>query len=919
MGAAVWCRRACHPNGGVKSMHLERWLDIVRMRLRSLLRRSAIERELDRELRFHLDQEIEVNLRLGLAPSEARSAALRRLGGIVQIQEECRDMRRTSYIENFVSDLRYSVRTLVKAPVFTLAAIATLTLGIGANTAIFQLLDAVRLRSLPVPEPHRLTQIRIPKMNFGISEYSDNLSYPLFQQVRDHQQAFSGIFGWAYTTLRIGQGAEARRVSVLGVTGEFFSTLGVSPSAGRLFRSEDDFRGCPAPTVILSDSFWQREFGGSFSAIGSRLVVRDHPLEVIGVTTPGFYGPEVGRHFDIVLPLCSVSVLNDGDTTPFERRDYSWLNVMARLKPGWTLAQATQHLRAISPSLMQATAPSGYSRRYIEDHYLNSWLEAISGATGVSRLREEYDRSLWLLLGLTGLVLLIACANLSNLMLARAQAREREFAVRLALGAGRGRLIRQTLTEGLLLATVGAAFGLALASVLSRAILRFLETDGNRLSLDLTPDWRILAFTAAVTCLTCVLLSLAPALRAARGQAAEAMKASARGLTTDRSRLASQRLLVMIQVSVSLILVAGALLFIGSFRRLVTMDPGFRTEGVLQATFELGKQEHDETVVRQLLAEVRGVPQVESAAATTHFLIGSGMWSLIARTEAASRDARFTWVSPGFFATLATPILAGRDFTSNDRRTSPRVAIVNEIFAQTFFPRSDPIGKTFRTVKEPDYPEAEYEVVGLVKNTRYFALQAAEPPMAYIPGSQFPQGVVGNMMFIRSQAPLQRVEAAIRHRIASWRPGTGMQFQVFQQTISGSLMRERFLAALTGFFGILAALLASIGLYGVLAYQTVRRRAEIGIRLALGATRGQIMQLVLTEAAILVFFGLVVGVFGFLAVAQAAKSLLFEISARDPGHLGAAVIALVAAGAIGSMLPARHASRLDPMDALRDE
>jgi predicted permease len=295
------------------------------------------------------------------------------------------------------------------------------------------------------------------------------------------------------------------------------------------------------------------------------------------------------------------------------------------------------------------------------------------------------------------------------------------------------------------------------------------------------------------------------------------------------------------------------------------------------------------------------------------------MWSLIARTDAATRDARFTWISPGFFAMLGTPILEGRDFTSTDTKTSPRVAIVNEIFAQTFFPGSDPIGKTFRTVKEPDYPEAEYEVVGLVKNTRYFALQAAEPPIAYLPASQFPKGVVGNMMFIRSRAPLARVEAAIRHRIASWRPGTGMQFRVFQQTISSSLMRERLLAALTGFFGILAALLASIGLYGVLAYQTVRRRSEIGIRLAMGATRGQIVQLVLKEAALLVLVGVAIGLFGSLAIAQAAASLLFGISPRDPLHFAAAAVALAAAAAIGSVIPALNASRLDPMNALRNE
>lgn len=900
-------------------MHLDRWLEIMRQRLRSLVRRAAVERELERELQFHVDQEIEAKMRRGLAPEAARSAALRRLGGVTQIQEECRDMRRTSYIENFVRDLQYACRTLVKAPTFTLAAIATLTLGIGANSAIFQLLDAVRLRTLPVPEPHRLVQIKIPKMNFGISEHSDNLSYPLFEQIREHQQAFSGIFGWAYASLQVGEAADARAVSALGVTGEFFSTLGVSPSAGRLFRPEDDLRGCPAPTVVLSYPFWQSEFGGSLSTVGSRLIVQGHPLEVIGVAPVGFSGPQVGSHFDIALPLCSISVLNNGDTTAFDRRDYSWLNVMGRLKSGWKLAQATQHLRAISPGLMHATAPSGYSRGYIEDHYLNSRLEAISGATGVSRLREEYDRSLWLLLGLTGLVLLIACANLSNLMLARAQAREREFAVRLALGAGRGRLLQQTLTEGLILAAVGAGFGLALATVLSRVILRFLETDGNELNLDLSPDWRMLAFTAGVTCLACVLLSFAPAFRAARGQAAEAIRASARGLTTDRSRFGFQRLLVVIQVSVSLILVAGAFLFIESFRRLVTMDPGFRAQGVLEVTFELGKQEHDEAVLRQLLAEVRATPQVESAAATTNFLIGSGMWSLIARTEAANRDARFTWVSPGFFDTLGTPILAGRDFTTKDSRSSPKVAIVNELFAHTFFPGLNPVGKTFRTLAEPNYPEAEYEVIGLVKDTRYFALQAAEPAMAYIPNSQFPQGPVGNMMFIHSQASLPQVEAAIRHRISSSRPETGMQFQIFQKKISDSLTRERLLAALTGFFGILAALLASIGLYGVLAYQTVRRRSEIGIRLALGATRGQIMQLVLKQAALLVLLGVVIGLLGSLALGQAAASLLFGISPRDPLHLGAATMALAAVAAIGSIIPARHASRLDPMNALREE
>jgi predicted permease len=902
-------------------MHLERWLDIVRSRLRSLLRGGDVERELDRELRFHIDRETENHIRLGESPAAARSAALRRLGGVAQIQEECRDMRRINYIENLLRDLRYASRTLVKAPVFTVTAIATLALGIGANTAIFQLLDAVRLRSLPVREPQRLARIEIPdKGGFGISHYPDNLSYPLFQQVRDHQGAFSGVFAWnsGYTNLRIGQGAGARAVSVLGVSGEFFPTLGVSPAAGRLFRTDDDLRGCPAPGVVLSYPFWQREFGGNVSAIGSRLIVLDHPLEIIGVAPPGFAGPEVGLHFDLALPLCSISVLHFGDTAPFDRRDYSWLNVMGRLKPGWTFDRASAHLRAVSPGLMQATIPGGYTRSSL-DRYLQFRLEAVSGATGVSRFREEYDRSLWLLLGLTALVLLIACANLSNLMLARARAREREFAVRLALGAGRGRLVSQTITEGLLMAVAGAALGLALAAVLSRTILHFLAANGNLLDLDLALDWRILAFTAAVSSATCILLSLAPALRAARGQAAEAMKSCARGLTADRSRSAFHRLLVVTQVAVSLILVSGAFLFVASFRRLATMDPGFRPQGVLEATFELGGKDGDEATLRQLLAEVRATPQVESAAATTNFIVGNGMWSLGIRTDSVTGEARFTWVSPAFFATLGTPILVGRDFSTYDTRSSPKVAIVNEIFAHTFFAGADPIGKTFRTVTEPDYPESEYEIVGVVKNTRYFTLQSPECAMAYGAIRQFPPGNAGTMIFIRSSAPLPAVEAAVRRRIAAWRTGTTMEFQVFQQSISDSLIREHLLAVLSGFFGVLAALLAGIGLYGVLAYQVVRRRSEIGIRLALGATRGKIMQMVLQEAAVLVCSGLALGLLCSLAGARAAAALLFGISSRDPFLFGTAAVALAAAAAIGSAVPARHASRLDPMNTLREE
>ena len=882
-----------------------------------LWRRNELERQLASELQFHLEERIAALRQAGLSPAQAERQARQELGGLDQAKEACRDARGTLWVESTLQDLRYSARGLRKTPAFTVAAIATLALGIGANTAIFQLLDAVRLRTLPVPDPQRLAQIQIGSDHpFGISHHPDNLSYPLLQQIRDRQQAFSGIAAWdsASGVERIGRDAEVRRVPVLRVNGEFFAALGVSPAAGRLFRADDDLRGCAAPPVVLGYAFWQSEFGGRLSAIGSRLVVQDHPLEIIGVTPPGFSGPEVGPRFDLALPLCARTLLDHGNTAYFDRRDVFWLDVIGRLNPGWTLARASAHLQAISAGIMQATEPGGYGRASL-DRYLRFRLAALPAATGVSRLREEYDRSLWLLLGLTGLVLLIACANLANLMLARSGAREREFALRLALGAGRGCLVRQALTESLLLAAVGAALGLGLAAALSRAIVHALSPAGA-LHLDLALDGRMLLFTAAVASATCILLGIVPALRSARVQPASAIKSGGRGIATGHARLGFQRLLVVVQVAVSLMLVAGAFLFVASFRRLVTMDPGFRAAGVLQATFDLPRQM---PLFGQLLEEVRATPQVESAAATTNFLIASGSWSLGIRTPGATAESKFTWVTPGYFPTIGTPVLAGREFTANDTESSPKVAVVNQLFAARYFPAADALGKTFRTLAEPNYPAAEYQIVGIVRNTRYFSLQDAEPAMAYGPLAQYPPGVAGEMIFIRASAPLAGVEAAVRRRISAWRPGTPMQFHVFAQTIADTLTRERLLAALSGFFGALAALLATIGLYGVLAYRAVRRRNEIGIRVALGATRSQIAGLVLREAALLVALGLAIGITGSLAAARVAESLVYGIAPRDPLRLLAAALALGGAAAAGSLLPARRAARLDPMAALRDE
>ncbi len=823
-------------------------------------------------------------------------------------------------MEFAVQDLMYAGRTLRKSPAFTVAAITTLALGIGANTAIFQLLDAVLLRFLPVAQPQQLAVIQISNgRGFGVTDGPGTLTYPQLQAIQKSQLAFSGIFAWEnqYGSEKIGEGSAARKVPALNVSGEFFTALEVRPAAGRLLSSDDDRRGCPTPPVVLSYDFWQHEFAGQLSAIGSRLVVQNKLLEIIGVAPARFTGPEVGLKFDIALPLCSRTILH-ADTNSFDRRDLSWLNVMGRLKAGWTLAHASAHLHSISPEIMKATLPSGYSRSSL-DQYLTFRLKAEPGATGISRLGQSYDRSLWLLLALSGLVLLIACANLSNLMLARANAREREFAVRRALGAGAGRLILQCLTESGVLTFSGAVVGLLLARVFSRGIVHFLDVGENPLHLDLTLDWRVLAFTAAVTSATCILVGLAPAVRSSSAQPSSAIKSGGRSLTMDRGRFGFQQMLVVAQISISMVLVAGSLLFASSLRRLVTMDPGFRAQGLLLADFDAPKQT---PVLRELLEIVRTTPQVDSAAATTNFLIGGGSWTLGIKTPGLNEDSMFTWVGPKYFETLQTRVIAGRDFDANDSETSPKVAIVDEKFAQRFFAGSNPVGKTFRTSPEPNFPEAEYEIVGLVRNSRYLSLKDSggpEPPLAYGCASQYPAGFAGNQIYIRTSGPLALIEAAVRRRVGEWRPGMGMYFQSFERQISNSLMRERLLAAVSGFFGGLAALLAAVGLYGVMAYNTARRRNEFGVRVALGATSGQILGLVVRQAALLVAIGLAIGLACSLGAAGFASSLVFGISPRDPLVLGAAAAALGVVAAIGSFIPALRASRLDALSALRDE
>ncbi len=871
---------------------------------------------MDEELRAHFEHQVEKYVQSGLPLEEAKRRARLEFGGLDQVKEECRDARGVSFTETMIQDLRYALRVLRKAPGFTVVAVISLGLGIGANTAIFQLLDALRLRSLPVPKPQELAEVRIVGGNqgMGVNNGSDpKLTRPIWQEIEKHHEPFSGVFASDAEDLRVGRGSESRRASGILVSGEFFPVLGVQPWRGRLILPEDE-GACPASKAVVSYSYWQGRMGGRDIGAGATLIVDGEPMEVVGVTPPGFFGVLLGDSFDVALPFCQ----------PKEalRRDLFEVTVMGRLRPGWTIERASAQLNAMSPGIFAATAPAGYSSQWVEA-YKRFRLAAYPGAGGVSWPRTEYDSSLALLMAITGLVLLIACANLANLMLARASTREHEIAVRLALGASRGRLLRQLLAESALLAAIGAALGIGLAQFLSRVLVWSFSTQSNSVNLPVGTDWRVLLFAATVAALTCAFFGLVPALRASSAAPLTAMKSSARGTTGGPERFSMQRLMVATQIAVSLLLLVGALLFVRSFRNLLTFNPGMRERGITIAF--IGFQPSHITpdryadFKRALLEDVRSVPGILDAATTTNVPLLGGSWTHTIRIGPAEGESKFTWVSPGYFQTMGIPLLMGRDFNQNDTATSQRVAVVNQTFIRRFLGGGNPMGKTLRTSPEPRYPSTVYQIVGVIPDTKYNELRSQTPPMAFAPASQFPAEGPWTAMMIYSSAPSPTVMAAVRRRIAEKHPEVIVDFGDFQASVRDGLVLDRLMAMLSGFFGFLAALLAMVGLYGVISYIVARRRNEIGIRMALGAQRGRVQGMVMREAGRLLALGIFIGTILSLIAGRWAGSLLFGLKPYDPLTLVAAGALLAAISVVASFLPARRASKVDPMVALRYE
>lgn len=829
---------------------------------------------------------------------------------------------------NLLRDLRHAFRLLRLSPGFTIVAVLTLALGIGANTAIFQLVDSIRLRTIPVKDPEQLGTVRIAERHWGSGNFSgqySQLTFPMWEQIRKRQEGFSEIAAWAEQSFNLANGGEVRFAKGIRISGDFFHVLGVQPVLGRLLGPEDDQPGCPASGANISYAFWQRNFAGDVSVIGKRLTLDGNSFEVLGVTPAGFNGISVGNSFDVALPVCVEPILNPRDNRLPQRASW-WLASIGRLKPGWTIQRANAQMNAVTPQILQETIPPVYDAEGVKK-YLEYKLGAFSASTGFSELRQDSETALWLLLGISGLVLLIACANLANLMLARASSRERQITIRRALGATRWRMIRELLSESLLLAAGGAICGLFLAFAVSRLLVSFISTSDNQVFLDLGMDWRVLAFTTALAVLTTISFGLAPAIRATRAEPATLLQSGSRGSTVGKERFSLRRFLVVSQVALSVVLLMGALLFVRSLRNLTTLNAGFQQTGILVAGVDFERlhipDERNSEYKRDIVKRIQAMPGVEFAADARMVPFGGNSSNDNVLIEGSDVDKGVSWLNylgPGYFETIGTPLLAGRDFNDRDTVTSLKVAIVNQAFVRKILDgTTNPLGKRFRIHEPPGKPRPLYEIVGVVKDSKYQDMHEEFLPFMYFPATQEEKPGPYDQILMRSSLPLTSLIAALKETIGNVNPGIDLDFRVMKTRIHESLLQDELMATLSGFFGFLAALLAAIGLYGVISYMVVQRTKEIGIRMAIGAERVDVLRLILREAGMLTVAGLLIGAALALASARAAKSLLYGLTPRDPLTLVAAVVVLSAVAAFASFWPAYRASKLDPLIALRYE
>lgn len=894
--------------------------------VRALVRQTRDEEDFEVELQGFLDTAVEQKLRAGLSRDAAIASARRELGNVAAVKERVRDVGWELFVTDCYRDLRFGIRMLRKAPGFAFVAILSLALGIGATTAIFSILNSLLLKPLPVNDPNQLVIIGSDK------DEAVNLSYRVWKQIRDHRLLPQPI-AWAPDRLTLTETTELKYVEAVWATGDVFAVLGVPAILGRTFDSRDDRSGGgpDGPVVVISHAFWQQQFGGAVDVVGRRLSIERVPFTIIGVTPQGFFGLNVGASFDIMLPLETEPMLGRVPKR-LESPNWPWLSVMGRLDDGQTPASVGGRVQAAQAQIREATMPP-YDHAEDRARYLHDTWVVRAAPAGVSRLRRQYDTALFTLLAVVTLVLLVACASIAMLMLARSNARRQEFTVRCALGAARGRLLQQLLIESLLLAAIGASLGVLLAQWGGRALVSQLSTWATTAFLDLSIDWRVLAVTLVTTVLTAVLFGVLPAYRSASVSAAEVLLGRRRTLTDEGRGIGG---LVVLQIALSLVLMFGAGLFLRSFTTLVYRDLGFDRNRLLVSVVDArrtGVPASDRPeLYERLRTAVAALPGVESAATSLATPLGSaGMRftpdiTLPDDTTFAGQTFRIlsTPVSPGWFHTFGTRLLAGRDFNSNDRRGAMNVAAVNEAFIRRYFDGRTPLGQTLLMGLNQS-ERVPLEIVGLVQDAAFTNVREAVEPMIYRPlAQQLNEGLLASMpsisISVRAVGGMtpRRLSDPVARAVAAVDPA----LTVFNQTVTLQLrhlyMRERLLASVAGIFGLLGLLLAAVGLYGVTAYAVRLRRREIGIRMALGANRHAVVRMVLGRVAWRMAAGIAAGTIVSFWAAQYAQTLLFGVESRDELTFVAAAGLLAVVAIVAGWLPARHAARVDPASVLRE-
>jgi putative ABC transport system permease protein len=880
-------------------------------RLLNLMRSDRVARDIDREMAFHLAERADELAARGMSEEEARREARRRFGHRPALKERVYQIDVLIWLDSLLADLRYAARTLRTNPGFTLVAVLSLGLGIGANTAIFSLINAVILRSLPVQHPEEI--VRLTMSEGGVS-----FTNPQWEEIRDRQDALAGTFAFFEAAFNLTTGGPVRRAPGVWVSGDYFTVLGVPAIAGRVLQRGDDVRGCPS-VAVLSHSFWQREYGAGADAVGGTISLGGHPYEIVGVTAPGFAGIHVGRSASVFVPLCTIDLLWKGQAI-LDSRSTWFLDIFGRLRPGGSLAEAQAALAVTTPAVFEATAPRHWTAAE-QDRYRARTLSVEPAANGLSLVRSQYRDALFTLLIVVGVVLLIACANVAQLLLARATARQHEIAVRLAMGSGRLRLARQLLTESVLLALLGAAVGVLFARWSAGLIVGFLYQGGRAVSLDLSLDLRVLAFAIAVATATGILFGLAPAWRSARVDPQTAMRGAGRGQVGD-SRQRFAKGIVVAQVALSLVLVVAAGLLVGSFRRLATLDPGFRPEGILVVSADWSNldlsEDRQSRFPRELLERMRAVPGVRQAGASLMTPISGPSWSddVVVGGIAGDAPVWFNAVSDGYLRTLGTELLAGRDFTPQDKAGAASVALVNRTLARRFFGDASPLGKQIQTIVH-DSLGPPIEIVGVVEDAKYLRLDETMSATVYVP---LEQAELWQLEFaLRSDGAPTALIPAVTEAMREVHPAIALEFTTLHEQLATSLARPRLLATLSGFFGALALLLAVIGLYGTMSYSVARRRSEIGIRIALGAARPGILRMVAGEAGLVVAGGVMLGTLLALGATRLVAGFLYGVTASDPTTLVLSALTLASVAIAAGLVPAWRAASVDPMLALREE